>query len=205
MVQIARPVDEDNRELRQEHILETARQVFCQKGFINVTMTDLIEAAGMSRGGFYFYYQSVGEVFRLVLERRKSSKFEAVLRSIEQNPPFEELLDSYLAKQKERLLHLETSLIRALYEYLFTNREPRDVAFRKAQKTNIMETVRRIFDLGVQQKVLHPARVHLLAEHFMYTIEGLNVMALFQGLDEATIDRQFHLLKQMVTSEGDIA
>ena len=197
---MARPIDEVNREIKQEQILETAREVFCKKGFINVTMTDLIEASGMSRGGFYFYYQSVGEVFRNVVDRRKSSKFAAVLQSIESNPPFEELIDHYLALQKKRLLNLETSLIRALYEYLFTNQSPRDVAFRKGQKNNILETVNSILELGVRQNILNPAKTDLLAEHFMYTIEGLNVMALFQGLDSDTVDRQFSLLKQLLYS-----
>ena len=197
---MARPVNTENRELRQEQILKASRNIFCKKGYINVTMTDLIKASQMSRGGFYFYYKSVDEVFRDVVNQRKKSKFAEVLQSIEENGPFSELLDRYLAKQKERLLNLDNSLLRALYEYLFINQDSDSAQFRKEQKNNILETIHRIFEVGINQKVFNSNKANLLAEHFMYTIEGLNAMALFQGLTEDTIDLQFQILKQLLYS-----
>jgi AcrR family transcriptional regulator len=195
---LARPVDEKKREETKAKIMEMAREVFCKKGFINVTMTDLLEAAGMSRGGFYFYYKSVDEVFKDTVYNRKKSNFEEIRRSIEQNPDFFELLDSYFKKQKSRLLHMDDSLIRALYEYLFTHTGESDIDFRNEQKNNILETVNAILQLGIQQKAINHENIVPIAEHFMYTIEGLNVMALFQGLTGDTVDQQLEILKNMI-------
>lgn len=193
---MARPVDEKNREKMQESIMETAREVFCEKGYSAVTMSDLIEAAGMSRGGFYFYYKSVDEVFREAVRHRKKSLFAELRRSIEHGPDFHELLDDYFSKQKMRLLNMGGSMLRALYEYLFTQD---DAEFRNEQKNNIMDTVNAILQLGVRQGAIRHEHIDLIAEHFMYTIEGLNVMAMFQGLAEETIDQQFDILKNMLT------
>ena len=178
--------------------MKTARQVFCSKGFINVTMTNLLEAADMSRGGFYFYYKSVEEVFQDTVRNRKKRNFDKIRRSIEHNPDFFELLDYYFKRQKIRLLNMNNSLLRALYEYLFTHTEESDIAFRNEQKDNILKTVHAILLLGIRQKAISSKNMDAVAEHMMYTIEGLNVMALFHGLTEQTIDQQFEILKNMM-------
>jgi len=195
---MARPVNDKNREMVQEKIMESARRVFCRKGFIGVTMTDLIEAAGISRGGFYFYYKSVEEVFLATIQNRKKRQFEEIRKSIEQEPDFYELVDSYFIKQKARLLHLSNSMLRAHYEYLFTHREESDAEFRDKQKNNILRTVNDILQYGVQAHAIPDENVRQISEHFMYTLEGLSVMALFQGLTESTIDQQFSILKKML-------
>lgn len=40
---------------KQKYIIETARNVFMEKGFKEVTMKDIVEACGISRGGLYLY------------------------------------------------------------------------------------------------------------------------------------------------------
>ena len=201
---MARPVNDENRELIQMKILEAARPIFCQKGFIDVTMTDLIAAAGISRGGFYFYFKSVREVFQATVIKHRNNKFAEIRKSIEDNPDFYELLDCYLEKQKTRLLNMETSMLRALYEYLFTHQEDSDEQFRDEPKNNILDTVNAILQLGVRQGAIVNDDVEQIAEHFMYTIEGLNVMAMLRGLTSETVDQQFRILKQILADKGRV-
>ena len=91
------------------------------------------------------------------------------------------------------------SLLRALYEYLFTHTTKDDAEFRNEQKNNILDTVNAILQLGLRQKAVRHENLDQIAEHFMYTIEGLNVMAMFQGITEETINRQFAMLRNMLT------
>ena len=55
-------------ERKKEYIRETARKVFIEKGFKNVTMKDIVEACEISRGGLYLYYASTAELFVDVLK-----------------------------------------------------------------------------------------------------------------------------------------
>ena len=199
---MARPVNDENREQIQKQVLVAAQSIFCQKGFIDVTMTDLITASGLSRGGFYFYYKSVSEVFQATVIKHRNSKFAEIRNSIENNPDFYELLDCYLEKQKSRLLNMKESMLRALYEYLFTHQEDSDEQFRNDQKNNILDTVNAILQLGVRQCVIVDDGVEQIAEHFMYTIEGLNVMAMLRGLRSDIVDQQFEILKQLLADKG---
>ena len=51
------------RERRRELITETARELFAQKPFKEVTVREIARTAGVSVGTIYNYYSSVGELF----------------------------------------------------------------------------------------------------------------------------------------------
>ena len=62
----------DKSEQKRNFILETARKVFIEKGFKNVTMKDIVEACEISRGGLYLYFGSTSEIFMEVLKLEAS-------------------------------------------------------------------------------------------------------------------------------------
>ena len=53
----------DKSAQKKKLILETARTVFSLKGYRGVTMKDIVEACGISRGGLYLYFSSTEEIF----------------------------------------------------------------------------------------------------------------------------------------------
>lgn len=57
-----------SKEARVRQILEASLPVFLKKGFHKTTMTDIVRASGMSRGGVYHYYQNTSDIlFDLML------------------------------------------------------------------------------------------------------------------------------------------
>ena len=52
---------------KEEHVLIAARKVFMRYGFKRVTMSDLAEAAQMSRAALYLIFSSKEEVFRALI------------------------------------------------------------------------------------------------------------------------------------------
>lgn len=196
---LARPVDEQNRERVRKEILEKSHGVFAKKGYSAVTMTDLITAAGMSRGGFYFYYKSVEEIFRDVFRYRKSSHVKKIKQQIEENKSFSELLEDFFQLQKQQLLNMDSSLMRSLYEYLFIPvNEDSDLEFRNEIKDNLLEVMRTIMNYGVKSGTIQTENSEMLSDHFMVTIEGLYVIAAFLGISESRIDQQFQTLREML-------
>ena len=53
---------------KKRYILETARTVFKEKGYKNVTMKDIVDACQISRGGLYLYFPNTREIFLEVLK-----------------------------------------------------------------------------------------------------------------------------------------
>ena len=58
---------EKKSDKKREFILLKAKQVFIRSGFASVTMKDIIEECGISRGGIYLYFTSVDEIFMQVI------------------------------------------------------------------------------------------------------------------------------------------
>ncbi|MDR1088884.1 MAG: TetR/AcrR family transcriptional regulator [Coriobacteriales bacterium] len=187
---------------KEETILESARAVFCQKGYLEVTMKDIIDECGISRGGIYLYFDSVDEVFLAAAKRRMKRKYEDILAAAEADMPFFELFDAYTANEKARLLTMETSMLRSIYEYFFTHDAPEDRAFRQSQLSYVRYTINEILQLGVRQGVLEDRDLDLLAENFMLVTEGLSVLSLMGGTSEAQVDRQFALMREMLPVNG---
>lgn len=52
---------------KRKYILEKAREVFCQKGYRTVTMKEIVEACGISRGGLYLHFTNIKDLFEAVL------------------------------------------------------------------------------------------------------------------------------------------
>lgn len=189
----------ERKRQKREAILNNAREVFRQKGLIDVTMKDIIEATGISRGGIYLYFDSVDQIFMEVIKQRSNRKFDDIRYAITKNPPFEELLNDYFESHEDRLLNqMENSLLRSMYEYYFTHKTAADHKFQQEQLAATKNTILAILELGVAQGVLQDEKIPAIAENFMFVIEGMSVMALTGGITHEQLAAQFDLMKKML-------
>lgn len=187
------------REQKRRSILTGARNVFERKGFIDVTMQDIIEENQISRGGIYLYFDSVDQIFMEVIKERTTRRFDKIREEIKQNVPFDELFDSYLKQHKDRLLNsINDSLSRAMYEYYFTHKAEEDRAFHQEQLNSTKNTILAILELGAEQGILLDRDLEELAENYMFVIEGLSILALTGGIREEQIDTQFRIMHQLL-------
>lgn len=191
--------NEERKVLKRQLILDGAKTVFSQKGLIDVTMKDIIEECGISRGGIYLYFNSVDEIFIEVLRQRTSRKFDGIRAAVQANEPFEQLLDDYFLEHKDRLLNqVGNSMLRAMYEYYYTHKSAADHAFQQSQLRSTQQTILEILKLGVKQDILTDTALDKIAENFMFVIEGLGVLAITGGITETQISNQITIMKSLL-------
>jgi AcrR family transcriptional regulator len=53
----------NSAETTEQILLDAARGVFADKGYIRATVQDIIETTGLSRGTFYLYFRSTDDIF----------------------------------------------------------------------------------------------------------------------------------------------
>ncbi|MBR0849322.1 TetR/AcrR family transcriptional regulator [Bradyrhizobium diazoefficiens] len=53
----------NSAEATEQVLLDAARRVFADKGYIRATVQDIIESTGLSRGAFYLYFRSTDDIF----------------------------------------------------------------------------------------------------------------------------------------------
>jgi AcrR family transcriptional regulator len=200
VIPIPRTTNEKHRKNKIRKILEAARMVFCRKGFLDVTMQDIIDECGISRGGIYLYFSSVDEIFQEVIRQRNKEKFSIISKAVQENAPFGRVLADYLALQKERLFNIEESLFRSYCEYVFSKPKGTVPAFRDAQLNHLRKSVMSILMLGVSQGVIREVKIARLADYFIVLVDGLSVLALGGALTEDIVEGQFEILGEMITN-----
>jgi AcrR family transcriptional regulator len=183
---------------KRELILTRAKQVFIRKGFAAVTMKDIIEECGISRGGLYLYFQSVDEIFMHVIETHNQRKWNEAKQHLSEDKCFEQLIDEYLAKQKKRLMNLNNSLLVPMYEYRFANRDEYHKSFFNKQFTDTKNVVSEILDCGFAKCGKGSRCTETLATGIVLLIEGISMLAVGAGITEGFIDSQMALIKDMI-------
>jgi TetR/AcrR family transcriptional repressor of nem operon len=83
----------------KERIIEESLKLFSVKGYTNTSTTDIIEAAGTSKGGFYNHFKSKEQLFREMLSTARKIWRERNLYKIDDEPrpllKIQKLLENY--------------------------------------------------------------------------------------------------------------
>ncbi len=96
----------------KQEICRAAAQLFSKKGFKDVSMQDICNATGLSKGGLYRHFGSKEEIlFQLI------SKEKRVFEDIEQGKSAVEVLENLLKVYRADLEQEVESMAYALYEY----------------------------------------------------------------------------------------
>ena len=61
-------------DLKRAQILDAAEKLFFEKGYDRTSVQDILDALGMSKGGFYHYFDAKDAVLRAVSERRAEAR-----------------------------------------------------------------------------------------------------------------------------------
>lgn len=100
---------EAQRELARHKLLEAATEAFEEDGYVDVTIDQIVQLAGTSRGTFYLYFQSKSEVLRAILEGLRTEVIDAGLFAsfAEMQEPSVDDLQRWFEKYVDFYLHHE--------------------------------------------------------------------------------------------------
>lgn len=186
---------------KKRYILDTAKKVFVEKGFKNVTMKDIVEACEISRGGLYLYFDSTEQILMEILEMEAQETDDVFGAQISEEDTAADILTLFLKEQKKELLQKKNNLTVAVYEYFFEH--------KSTDKNNML---RRQFDAGVRviEKLIHAGIASGefycedpkgAASNIMYVLEGMKINAQTFGITEKMVDEQLLYIMQGLSVE----
>ena len=189
-------------EQKKKFIIETARTVFMEKGFIKVTMKDIVEACGISRGGLYLYFQNTGELFEEVLKMEQEDTDDVFGESIREETTPSDILALFLKEQKRELLQNRNNLSMAVYEYFFQNKVPKKENPLKQQFDAAVRIIEKLIEAGVEAGEFYCEDAKGAARNIMYVLEGLKIAAQTRGITEEMVDREvLYIMQGLVIDE----
>lgn len=189
---------------KKNFIIETARNVFVQKGYLKVTMKDIVEACQISRGGLYLYYDSVKDVFLDVLKAEEESSENVFNTAIESGLTAADILGLFLTEQKKEILTSRESLTVAIYEYYFDRGADAQENVYKERFQMYTKIIEQLIRQGIQQGDFYCLDPESEACNIMYVIEGMKSASVTMGMEEDEINHEIlFLLKRLMMDESD--
>ncbi|HEK9102492.1 TetR/AcrR family transcriptional regulator [Bacillus pfraonensis] len=182
-------------EMKKTLILESAKKVFMRKGYNNVTMHDIVQESGISRGGLYYYYQSVEEIFLNLIAYVQRADDLSLLPLNSSSYSFVEIFNIFLNEQKKELLGQVQSLRPIIYEYYLSldNTERRQKL--KKHYHYVYTYLNQFLSLNVRKS---SQEIEQLTNHIIIILEGLFIQSLTTTLTEAQINYEFENLRVLI-------
>lgn len=187
---------------KKRFILETARKVFMEKGYKNVTMKDIVEACDISRGGLYLYFGSTAEIFMEVLRMETEEADDVFSDSITEDATVADILTLFLKEQKKELLRKKDNLTIATYEYYFGENIPKKDNILKKQFDSAVKIIEKLIEAGVENGEFYCEDCLGTARNIMLVIEGLKISAHTIGITSDMVDEELlYILKELGIEE----
>lgn len=179
-------------EKTKEKIRQASYLLFAQKGFKAVTMTDICERTGLSRGGLYRYYSGTEQIFSEIL----SEEFVIVDR-IERQESAKTILEDMLEAIRHEIMDKELSLSLAIYEYANLGNEEFFTNINDRAKTRWIS----LLNYGIETKEFKAVDTEQISDLILYYYQGLRMWSRVISFDEQAAEHYVKSVKQLLLEE----
>lgn len=189
---------------RKEHVIHKAHELFIEKGYHATSIQDILNHSGISKGSFYNYFPSKGDLFRAVFNSIYSKLTE------ERNALLigEELDDIHVfTKQIELMMELnKKNKVFILIEDAFVSNDPDLILFIKQSKhlflTWVHERFMNIFPEDKNPYLLDCAVLFTgILQNMIQTCSAMNETIPIKQMIDYCMDRIIILVED-VSSKG---
>ena len=170
-------------EKTREFILDSSYALFAQKGFKRVTMKDVCEATGLSRGGLYSHFSSTKEIFEALILRMTGNDADNLYAQMKEGVSAVTILKKTLSRMEDEMKHPEDSLSLAVYEYSETVDSDSMIGINKEGEKKWATFIRYGIDRGEFNEVDVDEIVNIL----MYSYQGVRMWSRIIPLKTKTI------------------
>ena len=181
-------------ERTRESIIHESYTLFAEKGFKQVTMKDVCEITGMSRGGLYSHFSGTDKLFEAVLEMITEKSATDFQTEIKEGTSAVKILERALDNMEEEMKHPEDSLSIALYEYAETVNT--DVMERLER--NAKEKWKTLIRYGIKRGEFQEVNVDEIVNVILYSYQGVRMWSRIIPMKPKTIRSiTDHIRKQL--------
>lgn len=182
----------------RKHIKACAYSLFAAKGFKQVTMKDICEAANISRGGLYCHYESTRQIFQEMINDMMIQQDHEFDRKINQNQSAITILDDILEVYRKEMLDSQSSLSLAIYEYFSIH----DIANQNnalyEQYLISANTWKKLIKYGIDRGEFQDVDVDAVYDLIVFSYQGVRMYSKLMPMDEQIPLRIINQIKKIL-------
>ena len=157
----------------KELICSEAYKLFAEKGFKEVTMKDICEKTGLSRGGLYRHYSSTEAIFSHIINSLMQTQENEVLNKIESLVPAKQILLELLNRYQIEMLDSSNCLTLAIYEFFSTLQRKGNESLLYEQYLLSKKTWESLIAYGIKTKEFNEVNAEAIIDIIIFSYQGV--------------------------------
>lgn len=186
-------------EAARTRILESAQVLFSRKGFCAVTMQDICEAAGFSRGGLYRHYASTEEIFVDIIRSEQQEAYAQLQRARDMDVGPERIMRHFLRARMRWVCRSERSFDVAVSEFAANSELGRQALSARAEES--IRVLTELIEWGIREGIFHCPCPMDTAKHILWLTEGMSRHSCLLPVTEEDIQQQLLLIRRLLEQE----
>ncbi|MBP0724528.1 TetR family transcriptional regulator [Bacillus sp. RG28] len=191
-------VSEEYKKKRKEEILEIASRIFIEKGFEETTMTDIVEASQLSRGGVYKYFSSTDEMFKEIVKKYDQQRDVNIEKIIAESETAWQAIEEFLDRSEKNLINSGLGFGIVQFEYTVNScRKENRTAYLIKRFEEVIKNLGRLIENGVQTNEFKP--IQPVNAIIMFIINVLDGILLFRMLSIGIVAPEEVYIKEQIS------
>ena len=188
-------------EKTKQYICKEACQLFAERGYKSVTMKDICEKTGLSRGGLYRHYASTEQIFLEIVDGFTQMQCNEFSEKIAQHIPAVKILDDVLLQYSNEMLDNKNSLSLAIYEFYsnseISKTENSVIKQYEASKSMWVELI----NYGIRNKEFKKVDAEAVFDVIVFSYQGIRMYSKLMKIDSTTPQRVILEIKKLYLPE----
>lgn len=188
-------------EKTKQDIREKAYRLFAKKGFKEVTMKDICELTGLSRGGLYRHYENTEQIFLEIVNAFSDKQRNEIITKIEQHIPAADILEELLSKYASEMIDYENSFSLAICEF-YSNPaiSKEDNSVKKQYEISKAAWV-ELINYGISTKEFNHVNPESIFNVIIFAYQGVRMYSMLMKMDHDIPTQIIHEIKRLLLPE----
>lgn len=190
-------MSQEYKEKRRRELLEVAENVFIEKGFASTTMTDIVSASGMSRGGVYQYFSSTDEMYQEIKDEKDKEAISLINKINEEHESAWDAVLEFVRIATDGLESPSRSFPLVSIEYFVMSiREKERIPYYLNSIEKWYGELEQFFQKGVESGEFNPVQpIRGIISFIVNILDGLIIQTFTFNYESAHIKDQVEGLK----------
>lgn len=182
----------------KELICSEAYKLFAEKGFKEVTMKDICEKTGLSRGGLYRHYSSTEAIFSHIINSLMQTQENEVLNKIESLVPAKQILLELLNRYQIEMLDSSNCLTLAIYEFFSTLQRKGNESLLYEQYLLSKKTLESLIAYGIKTKEFNEVNAESIIDIIIFSYQGVRLYSNLMLISPQIPENILYIIKNIL-------
>ncbi len=182
----------------KELICSEAYKLFAEKGFKEVTMKDICEKTGLSRGGLYRHYSSTEAIFSHIINSLMQTQENEVLNKIESLVPAKQILLELLNRYQIEMLDSSNCLTLAIYEFFSTLQRKGNESLLYEQYLLSKKTLESLIAYGIKTKEFNEVNAEAIIDIIIFSYQGVRLYSNLMLISPQIPENILYIIKNIL-------